>query len=222
MARLAMTAFSHTMLVYQAIAMKDCHETRPTMSQYPQPLQRASYTAPTREAVCQALPCIAAAAHMQARSHAACGTSNAIVPSRFDSQLCESAFASMRGPSSNQNTGAISCADALRLLNNLSATDKAKASGDLIDIPPSKQHCQKNDWGAQHYRWALTDYDITCSIHIGVQMAFKLMSHIGYLPFKSIKHCNRHSQDICRSPSPAPIRCVHTLQPLPTLVCTHS
>lgn len=182
MTRLALCAFAHTFLVFQTVAMSHGPKTNPPMTDFKYSLQGHSYTAPTRHAICNALPGLAACLHVQ---HRACesGDKDAypFVPGCCGSQECESFFGEIRSSGSLQNTGAVSCGSAVRHIPKVMMTNKAEADG-LITTLKSKHAGRHTLHDLSHYKCTTSDWDITCSIHTGVQMAYELLDVLGYGP----------------------------------------
>lgn len=180
MSRLALSALTHTFMVFQTIAMSHGSQCIPPVTDYAYTLQANSYTGPTRHAVCNALPGLAACFHVQA---SAPGDDDSdpwpFVPGCCGSQECESFFGECRSSGTLQNTGAVSCGSLVRHIPKVMMTNKAEADG-IITTSKSRHAGTHAKHDLKHYMWRLSDEDITCSIHTGVLMAYDLMRVLGF------------------------------------------
>lgn len=154
MSRLALTAFTSTMLVYQIAITRGTH-TNPPTARFQYALQANNYTAPTRNAPLAALPCLATCYHVKAKNAKARTDAYPIVPSTCSSQESESALAEFSGPSSLQTTSSVYCGDISRHISKINITQDDEAKG-ILHIPKSRKAGNHVLHDLHHSGWAVS------------------------------------------------------------------
>lgn len=185
LSRIALSAFTHCMVVFQSLACLMGHETDPQVTTWKLTLAANGLTAPTRAAVMNTIACVTVNCQIQADWP----SPFSLTLAAFGSQPNESAFGEVRSPISLQNSGPASVGDIVRFLPQIAMTNEDVAKGDLI-IPASRKAGNHVMHEPKKYVHRVTRHDMKMGLKFGEDMARRFLKILGYDPllkkFKSL------------------------------------
>jgi hypothetical protein len=142
MARISKAAFVFTLMTFHTIAHVHGHDAdrySPPVSRFGHTVAVHGYTAPTRWALMLALPSLVGLFHLQRLDfkQQALDAAVPVAPQQLGSQHCESLFSTWRS-ASGQNTGSISCSEALAKADTAITLADMEAPG-TFSLPASRK-----------------------------------------------------------------------------------